>query len=43
MLGGFALGLSYKKYSPHINGHFSRFTDMDKGYEDYRIFHEPDA
>lgn len=43
LLGGFALGLTYKKYGKEINNHFKKMTGRNNGYEDYMTSHEPDA
>lgn len=43
MVGGFALGLSYKKYGSSLQGHIGKLTNRDLNYEDYMTSHEPDA
>lgn len=35
LLGGFALGFTYKKYAKQINSHIKKLTDRDNGFEDY--------
>ncbi len=43
MVGGFALGLSYKKYGSTLHSQFEKLTKKNFGYEDYMSSHEPDA
>ncbi|KUO66364.1 MAG: hypothetical protein APF84_18240 [Gracilibacter sp. BRH_c7a] len=43
MLGGFALGLSYKKYGSNLHTQIGKLTKRDLEYEDYTSSHEPDA
>lgn len=43
MVGGFALGMSYKKYGSHLHRHIRTLTNKDMDYEDYMNSHEPDA
>lgn len=47
MLGGFLLGLSYKKYGKEITNRIGsmagNLTRRNSDYEDYMTSHEPDA
>ncbi len=44
MVGGFALGMSYKKYGSHLHGHMKNLSNSrNMDYEDYMSSHEPDA
>ena len=43
MVGGFALGMSYKKYGPELQSQIRKLKNRDMRYEDYMSSHEPDA
>lgn len=43
LIGGFALGMSYKKYGRDLHHQIRKVTNRDYEYEDYMSSHEPDA
>jgi hypothetical protein len=43
VVGGFLLGLTYKKYGKDIRHQIQKITKKDFDYDDYMTSHEPDA
>ncbi len=43
MVGGFLLGLSYKKYGKTIQHRVQKMTKRQLDYDDFMTSHEPDA
>lgn len=43
MVGGFLLGMSYKKYGKDIQHRVQKMTKRQLDYDDYMTSHEPDA